>query len=110
MYTGKYDNEEQKIEIPDGYDGSAFLHRTEGLHTEGNECEIKEDSPSFFQKSGKGILELFSGGIPGLPKFKPPKEMEFGNEEIIIIAIAAMLLFSGNDLILCAMLILLIFV
>ena len=110
MYTGKYDNEEPKMAIPEGYDGSAFMHHPEDLHTEGEECKIKEDSPSFFQKGGKGIFEIFSGGIPGLPKFKPPRGMEFGTEEVMIIALAAVMLFSGSDLMLCAMLILLIFI
>ena len=88
MYTRDFATEESRKTIPDAYCGNLFSEESEPiLHTE--ECVEKSAPGSIFHSLlGKGF------DIKGLSIFKKG----FGTEEILIIGIAAFLLFSkGGD-------------
>ena len=88
MYTRDFATEENRKPIPDAYCGNLFSEENEP-HLHNEECIEKSAPASIFHSLfGKGF------DIKGLSIFKKG----FGTEEILIIGIAAFLLFSkGGD-------------
>ena len=108
MYTRSYYPEgEERMSIPDNYDGTAFLERKEPPSrqdaTEVSFMEASETLPKKPQAREEAaatsvfgnfplLSGLFGGGLSSL-NLKMPK---IGTEEILIIAAAAFLFFSKN--------------
>ena len=87
MYTRDFGTEEARRSVPDSYCGNLFSEESEApVHSEN--CEEKETSSVFHSLLTKPF------DFKSLPIFKKG----FGTEEILIIGIAAFLLFSkGGD-------------
>ena len=108
MYTRSYYPEgEERVNIPDNYDGTAFLEQKEPIlrqdAAEVSFMEATDTRPKKPQKSEETVATsvfggfpllsgLFGGGLSSL-NLKMPK---IGTEEILIIAAAAFLFFSRN--------------
>lgn len=118
MYTRSYyPDSEERVNIPDNYDGTAFLERKEPLQQqEAAEVSFIETSESQTKKTqqredavmttgfgSSGILSGLFGALPSL-NLKMP---QIGTEEILIIAAAAFLFFSKNGDRECALILLL---
>ena len=92
MYTRSYyPGEDNNATLPDNYDGTAFA---EGI------AEADEEEKT----TEVGSIPLLGGlGLPFLDGLKMPK---IGTEELLIIAVAAFLLFSKDGDRECAMILL----
>ncbi len=99
MYTRSYYTDGEKMNLPEGYDGTAFSdsERISENYKEEDECpaEKTETAHSTGIFDGLGIGKLLGNGtlFGGL---------KIGTEEIIILALAAFMLFSGSRDIECA--------
>ena len=108
MYSRSYSPEAaEKVNLPENYDGTAFMDRAEYPSDEVAEVSFNEDQlnpPNKKENNDNGILAsinrvpflsgvfgkggLFSGINLGIPKM--------GTEEILILAAAAFLFFSKD--------------
>lgn len=138
MYTRTYQNEEEKITVPENYDGNAFREESVcdsfcplDINTQQNteskvNCDTTQENapmesaecsaaPEKKQKSDGILASIFKGSgktafINGLPFMKNGK-FNIETEEILIVALAAFLLLSKSGDKECAvMLLLLLFV
>ena len=118
MYSRSYSAENENILIPDGYAGTALPL---GVHSEPVESETEEAAPVSIgtdtekTESVGSFSGLFSklpfGELSRLLPFEHIGIKKFGTEEILILAVAAFLLFSRDGDTECAiMLILLLFI
>lgn len=114
MYTRSYFGDGQdRLSIPQGYDGTAFVEKEEDRVYENNEStkdpEIEERSEEAFAPLSTGNIPLLSGlfGSGGIfPKINL-KIPQIGVEEILILATAAFLIFSKSGDFECAVILLL---
>ena len=110
MYTRAYFQEDEKINIPEKYNGNAF--------TEGSgepvvaEAEDAQPAMANAEHRGDGILGLFShlgGGLfPAIGRIG--RDLHIGWEEILIIGIALFLFLSKGGDRECAIMLLLLLV
>ena len=134
MYTRSYFPEEEKVIVPENYDGSAFSERVTEKDVRANEdCAEKKAEPavSFIQKeeseNEENAFSPLSSVFERLPfkkafSFGPlgalsgiftkgPKNIKIGTEEILLAALAIYLFLSKDGDKECAlMLLLLIFI
>ena len=117
MYTRTYFTDESKVQIPENYDGNAFIESrkiesdiTEPQSSEDNEISAQTlgriGAASFFEKIPlKGLGGLF----PFLSKKdngSKPTPLSFGTEEILISIIALYMFFSKDGDKECALMLL----
>ena len=109
MYSRSYNDRSDGVMIPDGYSGTALPL---GVHTEEAEEEISTSVDVHDDESESA--GLFSGLLSRLPlgglSDILPKNLgikRFGTEEILILAVAAFLLFSHDGDLECALMLLL---
>ena len=102
MYARNYYPDEiQHPPLPDNYDGTAFTEPVPPL-TEGSTISDKEDrTPVSASPLLGGLFSKFP--MPFLDGITMPK---IGTEELLIIAVAAFLIFSKNGDIECALILL----
>lgn len=102
MYTRDFRECEVEMNIPPAYSGNAFSDG-DTLH--------KEDTEECISKKDGGIMSALSRLVPG-GKFDfgnlPFLKKGFGTEEILILALAAFLLFSKDGDKECAVILLLV--
>ncbi|MBO7303724.1 MAG: hypothetical protein J6V09_00680 [Clostridia bacterium] len=96
MYTRTYFPEDEKINIPERYNGNAFDTQTQ------EDAAAEKTEEVIARKSDEdggifGLLTRLGGGL--FPEVKKiGKDFHIGREELIIIGIALFLLFSsGGD-------------
>ena len=116
MYTRKYDERDEPMQIPSGYDGIAI--RQDTPMSECEECALREEeciSPP--EHSSKEQKDSVSAGLPLFGRlrdtlgFRGLALSEIGFEEILIGALALYLFFSkGGDRECAVMLVILLFV
>ena len=114
MYTRSYFGESQdRLNIPQGYDGTAFVEKEEDGAYESDEAttirQAEERSEEAFAPISSGGIPLLSGlfGNGGIfPKINL-KIPQIGVEEILILATAAFLIFSKSGDLECAIILLL---
>ena len=137
MYTRSYYPEEEKVNVPENYDGYAFSENEQISERPHNEEPLKEDSTPPLRApwdtpkedinktvkeamaqthESEGVVAKLFGRLPfnnlfsGLDFFKKGFT-SFGTEEILIIGVALFLLLSkGGDKECAVMLLLLLFV
>lgn len=118
MYSRSYSTEGENMLIPDGYAGTALPL---GVHSEPVEEEAERSAPVSIDTDAERTenVGIFSGFLSKLPfgelsnllPFRHVGIKHFGTEEILILAVAAFLLFSRDGDTECAiMLILLLFI
>ena len=118
MYSRSYSGDNENMLIPDGYAGTALPL---GVHSEPIEDETEKTEPVSIDKESEKTenVGIFSGLLSKLPfgdlsrllPFGHVGIKRFGTEEILILAVAAFLLFSRDGDTECAiMLILLLFI
>ena len=114
MYTRSYFGDSQdRLNLPTGYDGTAFADKEEGRVYESDEATTllqgEERSEQTFAPISSGGIPLLSGlfGNGGIfPKINL-KIPQIGVEEILILATAAFLIFSKSGDLECAIILLL---
>lgn len=93
MYTRDFYQDEQRITIPENYDGTLLSKEVPSAKEESEHVskmvENKESVPSWFEKIQ--LNKLF----PSFPRFFK-KEFTFGSEELIIIGVIAFLVFTKS--------------
>ena len=105
MYTKNFQYGNDTVPIPEKYGGTAFDGDSASYSdTTESECCGAEESCEGSKFSGLFSKKLFDFG--SLPLFKNGK-IKFGSEEILIIALAALLFFSKEGDRECALILLL---
>ena len=121
MYTRSYFQDDEKINIPENYDGNAFIDESGGdaeIHTgffpppQHKECQSSERSESKKSDTGSGFIANLSAKLlpEGLwDKCSPIMDnlFGFGREEMLIIGISLFLIFSESRDVECAIILLL---
>ena len=103
MYTRDFTDSDTEIKIPPSYCGSTFQCE-ESLH---KECAEEAFSENHGAGSLGGISKLIPSSLLNLKSFSVFKN-GFGTEEILILALAAFLLFSKDGDKECAIILLLV--
>lgn len=108
MYSRSYYSEGGKINLPENYDGTAFLENHLAEEEDATEVSFIEKSAHSSENKEKQTEDAILSGIGGVPilpglfgkgglfgslNLKMPK---IGTEEILIIATAAFLFFSKD--------------
>ncbi|MBQ7333659.1 MAG: hypothetical protein IJW38_04850 [Clostridia bacterium] len=101
MYTRDFGQEEAERTIPDTYCGNLFSEGNQALH---NNDEVREE-----KGEGGGVISVFRNFFDKSFDFKNISLFKkgFGTEELLIIGIAAFLLFSRDGDKECAIILLL---
>lgn len=131
MYTRSYYPDNEKISIPENYDGNAFREDISSISKEDagepmkenaftmpyNESTEKAEPTSSEPKgrkgdTGQGYISAFLQKLPisnlfGKTDFFKNAHLDFGTEELLIIGIALFLLFSKGGDTECAIMLLL---
>ena len=111
MYAASYSDERSAIPVPDGYSGTMITNDEEARVNDDTESVKAPDVSDSASVSAGAFSGLFGSGITGIFKGGLFRDFTLGTEEILIIAAAAFLLFSGSGDIECAiMLLILLFI
>ena len=127
MYTRSYFQDDEKISIPENYDGNAFREDSEAKMNESEKqrnafTQVNNESSEecFFNErkdnGGLGFIQSFLHRLQPSSVFEKfdffrGGRFDFGSEEILIFGIALFLFFSeGKDIECALMLLLLLFI
>ena len=105
MYAASYNDEHESVPLPSGYSGTVLREENS------TEVGAVPSEPQKIAEGGSLFSGLFSRELGSLFNVGIFKDFKLGSEEILIIAAAAFLIFSGNpDLECLVILIVLLFV